>query len=118
MPRKILLPTPPIEVIAASSSWSTVFVCASVVLGALVLLKMLSSLFAPRALDLRGKSVVITGGSSGIGLAIAKIVVAQGASVVLIARREAQLAGAWRAVRARNARARRPPSARRATRAT
>ena len=93
MPKKI---SPPIEVIAASTSWSTVFVCASVLLGALVLLKVLSSLFAPRALDLRGKSVVITGGSSGIGLAIAKIVVAQGASVVLIARREEQLAGAWR----------------------
>jgi 3-dehydrosphinganine reductase len=46
----------------------------------------------------RGKSVLITGGSSGIGLAAAKRLVGLGASVTLIARRESVLAEAKQAL--------------------
>jgi 3-dehydrosphinganine reductase len=48
-----------------------------------------------------GKVVVITGGSSGLGLALAGRIAACGAAVVLVARREAPLAAAAEAVRAR-----------------
>jgi 3-dehydrosphinganine reductase len=42
----------------------------------------------------QGKVALITGGSSGIGLAVARLLAGQGAQVWLIARREAQLAAA------------------------
>lgn len=48
----------------------------------------------------RGKSVVVTGGSSGIGLATALALGAAGARVGLIARRREPLAGAVAAIRA------------------
>jgi 3-dehydrosphinganine reductase len=39
-------------------------------------------------MDLNGKSAIVTGGSSGIGKAIAKLLVRRGANVFLIARRD------------------------------
>lgn len=41
--------------------------------------------------DLRGKRALVTGGSSGLGLAMARALGLAGASVVLMARRQAQL---------------------------
>src|ERR1700744_3787298 len=45
-------------------------------------------------LRLRGTRVLITGGSSGIGFAVARRVVDAGGSVVLVGRNEAKLASA------------------------
>lgn len=45
-------------------------------------------------MNIKGKRVLITGGSSGIGLALAQALVAKGASVVVSGRREAALATA------------------------
>ena len=45
-------------------------------------------------MDFRQKTVLITGGSSGIGLATAKLLAAKGAHVWLIARDRARLEGA------------------------
>jgi 3-dehydrosphinganine reductase len=47
-----------------------------------------------------GKKVLITGGSSGIGLAVARQLVARGASVWLMARNEAKLAAACKELKA------------------
>jgi NAD(P)-dependent dehydrogenase (short-subunit alcohol dehydrogenase family) len=44
-----------------------------------------------QAFDLKGRTALITGGSSGLGEAIALALAFAGASVVLVARREAQL---------------------------
>ncbi len=41
---------------------------------------------------MKGKVVVITGASGGIGAAVARVIASQGASVVLVARRAAELA--------------------------
>ncbi len=45
-------------------------------------------------MNIKGKRVLITGGSSGIGFALAQALVAKGASVVVSGRREAALATA------------------------
>ena len=45
-------------------------------------------------IDLSGEAAVITGGGSGIGLAIAREFVAAGAKVTLVGRREGVLAAA------------------------
>ena len=48
----------------------------------------------PEVFSLRGEHALITGGGTGIGLAIARAMHAAGARVVLIGRREAELAAA------------------------
>jgi hypothetical protein len=48
----------------------------------------------PSALELKGRHVLITGGSSGIGEACAVLCVLQGAKVTLVARRGAELLAA------------------------
>jgi NAD(P)-dependent dehydrogenase (short-subunit alcohol dehydrogenase family) len=47
-----------------------------------------------RLFDLTGRSALVTGGNSGIGLAMARALGLAGASVVLVARRTAELEGA------------------------
>src|SRR4051812_28105880 len=48
----------------------------------------------PEAFSLRGETALITGGGTGIGLAMAKALHAAGAKVVLAGRREAELVAA------------------------
>jgi gluconate 5-dehydrogenase len=48
--------------------------------------------------SLRGECALITGGGSGLGFAIARCMAAAGARVVLVGRREGQLAGAAAAI--------------------
>jgi NAD(P)-dependent dehydrogenase (short-subunit alcohol dehydrogenase family) len=47
-------------------------------------------LSGPAALALQGRHVLVTGGSSGIGEAVAVLCVSQGAKVTLVARRPAE----------------------------
>lgn len=54
----------------------------------------MKNLTFPEAFSLRGEHVLITGGGTGIGLAVAHAMHAAGARVVLIGRREAELAAA------------------------
>lgn len=54
----------------------------------------LASLF-----DLTGRSAVVTGGNSGLGLAMARALGLAGGRVVLVARREAELRGAVESLR-------------------
>jgi NAD(P)-dependent dehydrogenase (short-subunit alcohol dehydrogenase family) len=49
-----------------------------------------------RRMDFRGKSVVITGGSRGLGLELARGFAAEGANIALLARDRQELAGAKR----------------------
>lgn len=51
------------------------------------------------SIEFSGKNVFITGGSSGIGLALAKLLAAQGANITILARREDQIKKAVAEVR-------------------
>jgi uncharacterized oxidoreductase len=42
-------------------------------------------------MHLKGKRVVVTGGSSGIGLALARAMLARGARVAIVGRRQVEL---------------------------
>lgn len=55
--------------------------------------------------DLHGRVALITGGNSGIGLAMAQALSCAGAHVILVARRESKLAEAVCSLRAQDARA-------------
>src|SRR3954449_452774 len=55
--------------------------------------------------DLRGKTVVVTGGSSGVGRAIARAFASEGANVALIARNRDGLEAAAREVESLGAQA-------------
>ena len=63
--------------------------------------------------DLRGKVAIVTGGSRGIGLAIARALVAEGVQVAVTGRSEAHLSAARPQIEARRARRRRDAAGRR-----
>lgn len=54
----------------------------------------MSSLKYPDAFSLRGETALITGGGTGLGLAMARAMSSAGARVMLVGRREAELAAA------------------------
>ena len=58
-----------------------------------VALYLVSVLTAPRKMSVKGKTVVITGGSEGIGLAAARRIVQRGGKVALLSRRQGPLDG-------------------------
>jgi len=59
---------------------------------------IINELLEPPMSSLKGKTAVISGGTTGIGLAIAKRYVAEGAHVVIFGRRQAQLDEAVKAI--------------------
>lgn len=61
---------------------------------------MSASQFLHRLFSLEGRTAVVTGGSSGIGLGIAEALAGAGAHVVLVARDQARLDAAAAAIRA------------------
>lgn len=65
----------------------------------LLLFLLVSWLRSPAKLQLAGRHVLIGGGSQGIGLELAKLVVAEGASVSVVARKKETLAQAKAEVR-------------------
>jgi len=62
-------------------------------------------MMASKLFDLTGEVALITGASSGLGLRLAEVLAANGASVVLVARRADRLADAERTIAARGGRA-------------
>lgn len=63
----------------------------------------LAALSLHRTMDLRGRVVLITGGSRGLGLVLARRFAAEGARLVLLARDTAELEGAAEELRAQGA---------------
>jgi 3-dehydrosphinganine reductase len=61
------------------------------IVGAIILIAILSTLIYSRSYNFKSKLFVITGGSSGIGKAVALELLKSGASVAIIARRKAVL---------------------------
>lgn len=70
----------------------------STALAGLLLAYLLSNMFWRKKLELRGKHVVITGGSSGIGLAIAEELSKLGAQVTIFARSRPKLDAALKQI--------------------
>ncbi|XP_041376032.1 3-ketodihydrosphingosine reductase-like [Gigantopelta aegis] len=66
-------------------------IAVSVFVGFLIVLYLASPLITPKPLDLKGVHVLVTGGSSGIGKAIAVEVAQRGANICLLARNKAKL---------------------------
>ncbi|XP_013382180.1 3-ketodihydrosphingosine reductase [Lingula anatina] len=62
----------------------TIVACSFVVF--IIILYILSPIIAPKAFQVQGAHVLVTGGSSGIGLGIAKAAAKKGANVTLVAR--------------------------------
>eukprot|EP00898_Chlorokybus_atmophyticus_P002881 jgi/Chlat1/3594/Chrsp234S03573 len=90
----------------AAAAWlaAGVPLAAAVCLLLLALLAWLASVVHdPRRLSLAGRHVLVTGGSSGIGLAVAALVAKQGAKVTIVARDARKLAAAKSSVLAANA---------------
>ncbi|XP_062260047.1 3-ketodihydrosphingosine reductase [Platichthys flesus] len=73
-------------------------VVAAFIVAFVLLLYMISPLISPKPLKLNGAHVVVTGGSSGIGKAIAIECYRQGAFITLVARDEAKLVQAKKEV--------------------
>lgn len=71
--------------------------------GALLALYLVNSMFGGKKLDVRGKHVLITGGSSGIGLAIATELSKQGAQLTIFARSQSKLDAALKQMGAASA---------------
>ncbi|XP_078688547.1 3-dehydrosphinganine reductase-like [Branchiostoma floridae x Branchiostoma belcheri] len=68
-----------------------VMIALAVFVGFVIMIFMLSPLISPRPMKLNGSHVMVTGGSSGIGKAVAVEAVKQGALVTIIARNEQRL---------------------------
>lgn len=73
---------------------------ALVVGGAMMVLRLLRG---RQAVDFRGRTVLITGGSRGLGLSIARQLASEGANLVLVARSESELESAARELRGEGA---------------
>lgn len=71
-----------------------IFLIAVVVICILLLAYILSPLISPKPFDMQGAHVLVTGGSSGIGKAIAIEAAKRGANITLLARNERRLAEA------------------------
>ncbi|RHY27734.1 hypothetical protein DYB32_006565 [Aphanomyces invadans] len=72
---------------SADTAYLVAFIVLAVPLGATVALTIISAVPPRRPLDFRGKHVLVTGGSEGLGRAIALQLVASGADVTIVARR-------------------------------
>ncbi|CAE7893154.1 TSC10B, partial [Symbiodinium sp. KB8] len=85
--------------------WAWVLVALVLAITVLALLHYFAN---PNFIDVKGRAYLITGGSSGIGKAVAKDILSKGGSVALVARKQAgldeaqaELAGGDEGVRAR-----------------
>jgi len=96
-------------VVLQSMSWPGAFLLASVLAFILIFYFVLSRYF-PRKMDLRNCHVLVTGGSSGIGLACAAECVRRGANVTLVARNTKNLEMALSVVQAARSPNHDPPS--------
>lgn len=74
--------------------WSILLYGALALLLATVVLQVVTLLSLPKSLRLEDKHMVVVGGSSGIGLAIAQLAAAEGALVTLVARDASRLSSA------------------------
>lgn len=80
-----------VRLVAGLALWERVVLAISVVGSSVVLCDFV---FRPRRLDLRGKHVVVTGGSQGIGKCVATKCAVRGAHVTIVARKPAGLQAA------------------------
>ncbi|RHY88360.1 hypothetical protein DYB35_008979 [Aphanomyces astaci] len=71
----------------SDTTYFVLFLILAVPLGATILLAIVTALLPGRQLNYRGKHVLVTGGSEGLGRVIALQLVAAGADVTIVARR-------------------------------